>query len=699
MTTSGPLAAPLTNPRAFFMSVSRPRRRGQDAASPAADRPARKGPARSRGGPPAGAGAGAGAGAERHLDETQRLAKMGSWEHDLKTGELRWSPGLFQLLGWDPRRVAPSEEDLLAAVHPRDRVTLERARAAAARTGAPYVAEFRLRQPDGGARWVQERGQAILDPAGRPVRWVAMVQDIAARQLTQEAAHRVAGRMLQAQKIGRFGDWEVVVEGGRPVRATWSPVVHDFLGLPHKRAPQPGDLFGAVHPEDRPWVEPLLDRTFRARRLSFRATFRLVSADGVVRWVDAIARRSPGMPVRYVGFLQDVTERVAAEEGLRLMASILEGSRDGVLSLALDGTVRLWSAGAEHTYGWSAEEAVGRNFLDLAVLPERTEEFRALLRQVAEGRRVEEHETEQRRKDGSRATVAVTMAPLHDPLGRVIGASSVAHDISERQRAAEVHRLQEMNRFRMEFLNAAAHELNTPLTPLTLELNLLASGKQGPLNPKQAHTVEMLERNLGRVRRLVRDLLDSARLESGRLELVRKPVDLDALAREAGETFRASAEAEGVVLEVAPGGAGEVPGDEVRLMQVVTNLVGNALRATPRGGRVTVATRGGPGEAVLEVRDTGVGLTEAQRALLFRPFTQVHDPLPGKSKGTGLGLYISQGIVTQHSGRMWCASDGPGQGSTFGFALPREAKADAEAPAPAPAAKGRAGQRSGAKRD
>lgn len=251
----------------------------------------------------------------------------------------------------------------------------------------------------------------------------------------------------------------------------------------------------------------------------------------------------------------------------------------------------------------------------------------------------------------------------------------LSRDLLQAQRhELAVERLQAIAAFKTQFLNNAAHELATPITPLKLQLAALRSQKEA-LPAHVRESLDLLSRNIDRLGLLVNDLLDAARLQGGRITLALAPTSLQAVAREACASLAEQARQAGVDLALdAREGDVVVPGDAVRLGQVAFNLVHNALKFTPRGGtvRVDAAFEGGAG--VLRVRDNGIGLTLDQRARLFHPFMQVHDPLKVRVTGTGLGLYISKGIAEEHGGTLSCRSDGPGQGATFEVRLPVQAR-------------------------
>lgn len=298
--------------------------------------------------------------------------------------------------------------------------------------------------------------------------------------------------------------------------------------------------------------------------------------------------------------------------------------------------------------------------------------------------------------DGTVLTVEQHARFVQGPDGRPLRAAGTTQDISDRIQAeaarreaalqqAEVRRLQDLNRMRMEFLNMAAHDLKTPLTPLKLAVATLK--RQSDRSPKQSEHLELLDRNVQRFELLVEDLLDAARLQAGRLQLRLADVDLAAAARESVAAFQEAAAKGGIELEADLPETAMVRVDALRVMQVCMNLVSNAVQYTPHGGRVRVAlARQGPWWR-LEVHDTGLGLTPEQRERLFQPFMRLHEG-PGVPRGTGLGLYISKGIVEQHGGAIGAESAGRGQGSTFHARFPAASPptvGPAGNPGPAPA--------------
>ena len=242
----------------------------------------------------------------------------------------------------------------------------------------------------------------------------------------------------------------------------------------------------------------------------------------------------------------------------------------------------------------------------------------------------------------------------------------LALDVAERKRyEAELQAANErLDRLRNDFLNMAAHELRTPMTPIVMQLQTLA---RAGLGEQQQRSLAILERNMNRLNGLVQQLLDVARVQARGVQLERHAVDVGALCREVVDTFDAAARNAGVRLRVEAGERLPFTADGHRLTQVLVNVVSNALRFTPHGGEVAVtATRDG-GAILVAVQDTGEGFTAEQREMLFQPFSQAHGPTRG---GSGLGLFIARCIVEAHGGSIDATSPGPGKGSTFTVRLP-----------------------------
>lgn len=287
------------------------------------------------------------------------------------------------------------------------------------------------------------------------------------------------------------------------------------------------------------------------------------------------------------------------------------------------------------------------------------------------------------RPDGSvrhaLARVRVTYGPDRAP----VLVEGVVMDVTERENAEvqrraleaarhEAERLESLNEAKSRLISTIAHELNNPLTPMTLQVHLLTTDHGRGLTDAQRASIAILARGMQRLCALLGDFLDASRLQSGALKLDLSRVDLEPVIRGAVQDVEGQARQAGlrVVTELVPPLVAEL--DPRRVGQVLANLLSNAIKFTPSGGEIVVDAKREGGSVVVSVKDTGRGLDAAEIPRLFQPLVQLEGARQGRHSGTGLGLYISKGIVERHGGRVWCRSPGLGKGATFGFALPVE---------------------------
>jgi PAS domain S-box-containing protein len=283
-----------------------------------------------------------------------------------------------------------------------------------------------------------------------------------------------------------------------------------------------------------------------------------------------------------------------------------------------------------------------------------------------------EYEYRVARPDGSVRQALMRCWVAYGGDGQPARIEGILTDVTEK-RAAEAQQkrlrhMEELNAFKSQFISMVAHDLNNVLTPMRLNLHLVAHeiATQGAQSPHLAN----LDAGVDRLAAFLGDLLDAARLQSGELVLRRADVDLAARLRALVDAQQAQAAAEGIRLTLDAPASLQAHGDPHRLDQVAANLLSNALKFTPRGGSVEVGLVAEGDNAVLAVRDTGRGIAKEDLPKLFQPFTKLAGAQQGRHTGTGLGLFISRGIVEQHGGSIWCESEGPGKGTVFTLRLP-----------------------------
>jgi signal transduction histidine kinase len=242
-----------------------------------------------------------------------------------------------------------------------------------------------------------------------------------------------------------------------------------------------------------------------------------------------------------------------------------------------------------------------------------------------------------------------------------------------------------MDQVKTNLINTVAHELNTPLTPITLKMGLLADGRFGPLTPEQRQVLDSVNRNLERLSALVDQIVLSTQIQTGRLRPLPVPVQVDEWVNRAVERVAPQAQEERRPLAVHVDTAAVVAMDRSRMDRVLGALLANALRYSGKGDPVEVTATTAGDRLVVQVRDGGMGFTPEQAQLLFQPMRSAHDPHTTTQAGAGLSLYVAKGIVEAHGGHLWASSPGPGRGATFALDIPLVLAAGSGVPLGTPA--------------
>lgn len=364
------------------------------------------------------------------------------------------------------------------------------------------------------------------------------------------------------------------------------------------------------------------------------------------------------------GFFRDVTTARQAEEAIRRsegqLRAMVEEAPNAIVIASLDGHIVQANRAVEQLFGYPVEEVVGQKVEML--LPERYRKDHVGLRNgfatapasrpMGVGR-----ELFARHKDGSEFPVEISLGSFETAEGQMVAATII--DITERQK---------IEKMKDEFVSMVSHELRTPLTSIRGALGLLAGGILGKVSRKGSRMMEIAISNTDRLVRLINDILDIERMESGRIKMEREAVALGELVQQSAEVMQAMADKAGVTLQVSTVEE-QLWADPDRILQTLTNLLSNAIKFSPEGGVVRITAERRDGEILIEVRDKGRGIPADKIEHIFERFQQVDASDSRDKGGTGLGLAICKSIVLQHGGRIWVESE-YGRGSSFFFTLP-----------------------------
>lgn len=364
---------------------------------------------------------------------------------------------------------------------------------------------------------------------------------------------------------------------------------------------------------------------------------------------------------------RDISAHKQAAEKKGLLTAIANSSDDTIVSKTLEGTITSWNQGAERMFGYTEQEALGQH-ISMIIPPERLDEETYIIDEVTRGNKVDHFQTVRRAKDGRAVPISLSVSPILDDKGKIIGASKIARDLSDHlalqeEKARLYDEIKAMNDRKDEFIGLASHELKTPLTSILGYLQILNS------EMPEERRKEFLRRTSQQVKKLnnlVSDLLDVSKIQAGKLQFNPVPFDLFEVLQDAidligqshtNHTIRLQTELKSLI----------VTADSQRIEQVILNLLTNAIRYAPGSFEIDVYVLQEGGLIKVGVRDYGIGVAQDKLGEIFSRFYRISEN--SSVSGLGLGLYLSQQIIERHHGRIWAESK-PGEGSVFYFTLP-----------------------------
>jgi PAS domain S-box-containing protein len=414
-------------------------------------------------------------------------------------------------------------------------------------------------------------------------------------------------------------------------------------------------------------IRPHVDRVLDGQRVEYESD---VSFAGVgirsLRVVYTPDRDIDGEVVGWIASILDISDNRGARDARALVTSIVDSSVDAIVTKDLAGSITSWNAAAHQLFGYSADEMIGKPIRTL-IPPERQSEEDDIMARLRQGERIDHFETVRIAKDGRRLDISVTISPLRNASGAIIGASKIARDISALKAAEE--ELQQANRLKDEFLASLSHELRTPLNAILGYSRMLRTGMLPPSRHEKA--IETIERNATSLTQIVEDVLDVSRIVSGKIRLNVQPVDFPEIARNAIDAVTPAADAKNIRIEtVIDPHAAPIAGDPERLQQILWNLLSNAVKFTGKAGKVQVRLERVNSYVELSVSDTGVGISPEFLPHVFERFRQADAGIARERGGLGLGLSIARQLTEMHGGTIEAASGGVGQGATFRLKMP-----------------------------
>ncbi len=445
--------------------------------------------------------------------------------------------------------------------------------------------------------------------------------------------------------------------------------------------------------EGRPFREVFLFEDASARRLELPVGPGSPSDDarrGVITSLDESATpvelratttySAAGAVAGAVILLRSTSDDRHAKLEANRLAAIVESSHDAIIGKTLDGRITSWNAAAAALFGYSAEEAIGRQ-IQMLIPEERQDEEMRILASLTQGARVPEFETVRRTKDGSLVPVAITISPIRDAEGRIAGGSKIVRDLTERMKAeltqraadrleAQNREIQEATRLKSLFLANMSHELRTPLNAIIGFSELLQAGDVAPASANRY--IGHIATSGRHLLKLIDDILDLAKVESGKFDFYPEEFELQKIVGEMVDTLQGGLARKSIRLDVdIEPRLGPIVLDPARFKQIVLNFLSNAIKFTPHGGHIQVRVRPeGEHHFRLIIEDNGSGIPARDLPKLFTEFQQLDSGLARRQPGTGLGLALTKRLAEAQGGRVGVSSV-LGQGSVFYAVLNR----------------------------
>jgi PAS domain S-box-containing protein len=543
--------------------------------------------------------------------------------------------------------------------------------------GMPETREWTLVRKDGQTLAAQLTVTPVLDHESAISGYVGIAHNVTARKVAEEALRAAESRYrMLVEQVPAITYIAALDDLGTTVYV--SPQVQRLLGVSADEwLARPETWLERMHDDDR---EQVLDELERCRTVGepFVAEYRLLDRDGRPVWFhdEAVTVASPsGGPGFLQGVMLDISERKQAEEALRVAEAnyrgIVENAVEGIYQSSPDGRVLSANQSLARLLGYTSAADLVSSISDAATQVYADPNDRAVLvRELLEHGKIEGFECRVRRKNGRIIWILQNARAVFDDAGNLLYLEGTVEDISARKQAEEEHARLEQERD--HFFSSISHDLRTPLAAITASIGVVLANEPPHVPPALHRLLVNIEESADDMARLVEDLLDLTRLQSGRMELHREPSDLREAVLRAVREIEPLAEARGQNVRVElPASPIESFVDIERLGRVLLNLLANANKYGRDGGAILVKLEEHPREAMFSVIDDGPGIAARDRARIFERFFRSESATASGTRGSGLGLPIARALVELHGGRIWVVSK-RGEGAAFHVVLPLE---------------------------
>ena len=491
-----------------------------------------------------------------------------------------------------------------------------------------------------------------------------IASDISSQKISEEKQAMLAA-------IVSSSDDAIISKTLDGIITSWNFSAQKMFGFAEQEAI--GKHISIIIPEERLEEEAMIiDNIRNGRKIDHFETVRK-SKDG--KAIDISLTISPiknaaGKIVGASKIARDITNKRLAEEKQATLAAIVSSSDDAIISKTLDGIVTSWNYSAQKMFGFTEQEAIGKH-ISIIIPKDRLEEEAMIIDNIRNGRKIDHFETVRKSKDGKAINISLTVSPVKNAAGKIIGASKVAKDITDKielqkQRDLYTEKLQKLNQYKDEFMVMASHELKTPITVISASLQLLE------VMMKEDDNYSFVDKSIKQVKKLsdlISSLLNVSKIQAGKLDLNLSGFDISVLLKEVKNNIELTTKNHQIIFN-APSSKLLVYADRERIEQVIINLLNNAIKYSPYSKEVIIDAKNDKGDILVSISDNGIGIPSEDLQNIFTRFYRVSG-LPALFTGTGVGLYICDQIIQRHNGHIWAESK-PGEGSVFYFRIPAE---------------------------
>lgn len=343
-------------------------------------------------------------------------------------------------------------------------------------------------------------------------------------------------------------------------------------------------------------------------------------------------------------------------EKLLHWAAIIESSDDAIISKSADGYITSWNKGAQALYGYTPDEIIGQP-VSILMPPEKKDDFPYIMNQLHQGNKIEHYETQRMTKSGKILHVSITVSPIRNAQGTIIGASKIARDITEKV---------EQEKRRDDFVSTASHELKTPITSQKIFGELLEKMIDENGYDSLKPYIRKINQQTNKMSKLVEDLLELSRVQMDSLKMDIEEFDFDNLLDEIIDNARLTTKH---TIIKKGNTRKKIKGDIERISQVMMNLLNNGIKYSSESEPIIIKTKVNDEAIIFSIQDFGIGIDKEYHSKIFERFFRVTDGNEKTYPGMGIGLFLSQAIIKRHNGKIWLESE-KAKGSTFYFSLP-----------------------------